>query len=121
MTPSSNKSWLDQVTEETLEPALPICDPHHHLWEFRHQRVAHRYLLDEIRADINAGHNIVSTVFIECGAMYRTDGPQPFRVVGETEFVNGVAAMSASGLYGACRIAAGIVGYRGSQTRRRGR
>jgi predicted TIM-barrel fold metal-dependent hydrolase len=110
MTPSSNKSWLDQVTEETLEPALPICDPHHHLWEFRHQRVAHRYLLDEIRADINAGHNIVSTVFIECGAMYRADGPPPFRVVGETEFVNGVAAMSASGLYGACRVAAGIVG-----------
>lgn len=110
MTPSANKPWLDQVTEETLEPALEICDPHHHLWEFRHERVAHKYLLDEILADLNAGHNIVSTVFIECGAMYRTSGPEAFRAVGETEFVNGVAAMSESGLYGPCRIAAGVVG-----------
>ena len=31
--------------------------------------------------------------------------------VGETEFVNGVAAMSASGAYGTGRIAAGIVGF----------
>jgi predicted TIM-barrel fold metal-dependent hydrolase len=30
--------------------------------------------------------------------------------VGETEFVNGIAAMSASGLYGPTRVAAGIVG-----------
>jgi len=110
MTPSTNKAWLDQVVEETLEPELPICDPHHHLWEFRTERVAHKYLLDEILADVNAGHNIVSTVFIECAAMYKTDGPEAFRVVGETEFVNGIAAMSASGLYGDCRIAAGIVG-----------
>ena len=64
MTPSTNKAWLDQVIEDALEPGLPICDPHHHLWEFRHERVAHRYLLDEIGADISAGHNIVSTVFI---------------------------------------------------------
>jgi L-fuconolactonase len=110
MTPSSNKAWLDQVVEETLEPELPICDPHHHLWEFRTERVAHKYLLDEILADVGAGHNVVSTVFIECGAMYKPDGPETFRVVGETEFVNGIAAMSASGLYGPCRIAAGIVG-----------
>lgn len=110
MTPSTNKAWLDQVVEETLEPALPICDPHHHLWEFRTERVAHKYLLDEILADLNAGHNVVSTVFIECGAMYKTSGPEAFRPVGETEFVNGVAAMSASGLYGDRRVAAGIVG-----------
>ena len=110
MTPSTNKAWLDQVVEETLEPALPICDPHHHLWEFRHDRAAHKYLLEEILADVNAGHNVVSTVFIECGAMYKTSGPEELRAVGETEFVNGVAAMSESGLYGDCKIAAGIVG-----------
>lgn len=110
MTPSTNKAWLDQVVEDTLEPDLPICDPHHHLWEFRTERVAHKYLLDEILADLNAGHNVVSTVFIECGAMYKTDGPEAYRSVGETEFVNGVAAMSASGLYGDRRVAAGIVG-----------
>ena len=64
---SSNYDWLNLVIEETLEPDLPICDPHHHLWEFNHARVAHRYLLDEILEDLNSGHNVVSTVFIECG------------------------------------------------------
>lgn len=107
---STNKAWLDLTVEETLEPDLPICDPHHHFWEFRHDRVAHRYLLDEILADINSGHNIVSTVFIECSAMIKAAGPEHMRVVGETEFVNGIAAMSASGLYGPCKVAAGIVG-----------
>ena len=52
MQPSpSNKAWLDLTVEETLEPELPICDPHHHLWEFRHERVAHRYLLNELLED----------------------------------------------------------------------
>ena len=110
-TPATNYNWLQQVKEEVLEPDLPICDPHHHLWEFREERVAHRYLMDEIQADIRAGHNIVSTVFIECGAMLRADDMGPMRQVGETEFVNGIAAMSASGLYGPCRVAAGIVGH----------
>ena len=26
---------LALTPEPTLEPELPICDPHHHLWEFR--------------------------------------------------------------------------------------
>ena len=107
---STNQEWLDLGVEEALEPDLPICDAHHHLWDLRHDRVAHRYLLDEIVADVTAGHNIVSTVFIECGTMFKTTGPEPMRAVGETEFVNGIAAMSASGLYGVTRIAAAIVG-----------
>jgi L-fuconolactonase len=69
-----------------------------------------RYLLDEILDDIGGGHNVVSTVFVECGAMYNADGPEALRPVGEVEFVNGIAAMSASGLYGPTRVAAGIVG-----------
>ena len=69
-----------------------------------------RYLLDEILADVGGGHNIVSTVFIECGAMFKADGPENYRCVGETEFVNGIAAMSASGNYGKTRVAAGIIG-----------
>jgi predicted TIM-barrel fold metal-dependent hydrolase len=108
--PSKNHDWLALTREEAREPDLPICDPHHHLWDGRKARVAERYLLDEILDDISGGHNIVSTVFIECGAMYRADGPEAFRPIGETEFVNGIAAMSASGLYGDARIAAGIVG-----------
>ncbi len=107
---SKNADWLALTVEEPLEPDLPICDPHHHLWDQHTARIAPRYLLDEILEDVGAGHNVVSTVFIECGAMYRADGPEALRVVGETEFVNGIAAMSASGTYGKTRIAAGIIG-----------
>ena len=106
----TNHDWLALTAEDPLEPDLPICDPHHHLWDKASGRVAPRYLLDEILEDVGAGHNIVSTVFIECGAMFKPDGPDALRPVGETEFVNGIAAMSASGIYGKTRVAAGIVG-----------
>jgi predicted TIM-barrel fold metal-dependent hydrolase len=107
---ATNDPWLDLVQEETLEAALPICDPHHHLWDQRPDRVEPRYMMDEILVDLNSGHHIVSTVFVQCTAMHRIHGPEAMRPVGETEFVNGIAAMSASGLYGSTRIAAGIVG-----------
>jgi len=103
--PNGNE-WLDQVTEEILEPELEICDPHHHLWD----HPTSRYLLDELLADTGSGHNVTHTVFVECASMYRADGPVELRPVGETEFVQGVAAMSASGGYGATRVASGIVG-----------
>jgi L-fuconolactonase len=99
--------WLAEVKEEILEPALPICDAHHHLWD----HPGRRYLLDELLADTGSGHNIVATVFVECVSMYRSDGPLAMRPIGETEFVNGLAAMSASGRYGPTRAAAGIVGF----------
>jgi predicted TIM-barrel fold metal-dependent hydrolase len=99
--------WLDQVQEEILEPDLPICDPHHHLWDHPQSR----YLLDELLADTGSGHNVVSTVFVECNSMYRAGGDVAMRPVGETEFVNGVAAMSASGQYGDIRACLGIVSY----------
>ena len=99
--------WLTQVSEGIIDPERPICDPHHHLWD----RPSHRYLIDELIADTGSGHNVVSTVFVECASMYRADGPEALRPVGETEFVNGVAAMSASGGYGAMRACAGIVSY----------
>src|SRR5712691_8357925 len=108
--PSLNQPWLDQTVEQPLDPDLPICDPHHHLWDMRPLRVSTRYLLDEILDDTRSGHNVESTVFIECGAMYKAAGPEALRPLGETEFVNGIAAMSASGLYGPTRVAAGIVG-----------
>ena len=106
----TNADWLALTVEEPLEPGLPICDPHHHLWDLHTARVAQRYLLDEILEDVSSGHNVVSTVFIECGAMFKPTGPEAMRPIGETEFVNGIAAMSASGLYGKARIAAGIIG-----------
>ena len=107
---ATNDHWLSLVQEDTIEPDLPICDPHHHLWDHRYERVEPRYLLDEVLADINSGHNVVSTVFVQCTAMHKADGPEAMRPVGETEFVNGIAAMSASGAYGPSRVAAGIVG-----------
>jgi predicted TIM-barrel fold metal-dependent hydrolase len=70
-----------------------------------------RYLLDELLADLKSGHNVKGTIYMECGAMYRADGPELLRSVGETEFVNGIAAMTASGLYGDVRACAGIVGH----------
>ena len=107
---STNQGWLEKIQEPALEPDLPICDPHHHLWDFWRSGVQERYQLDEILADHAGGHNICSSVFIECGQMFRDSGPESYRPVGETEFVNGIAAMSASGQYGPTRIAAGIVG-----------
>src|SRR5438045_703384 len=91
--------------EEILEPALPICDPHHHLWDFPNSR----YLLPELLADLQSGHNVESTVFVECTSFYRASGPEELRVIGETEFVNGAAAMAASGRYGKVLACEGIV------------
>jgi predicted TIM-barrel fold metal-dependent hydrolase len=100
--------WIGRVRrEQALEPDLPIIDPHHHLWDDDRGR----YLLDEILADIGGGHNITQTVFIECRAQYRAAGEERLRPLGEVEFVNGVAAMSASGAYGPTRVAAAIVGH----------
>jgi L-fuconolactonase len=101
------QDWLDRRKEPILEPDLPIVDPHHHLWD----RPGWRYLLDELLADTSSGHNIIATVFVQARAMARATGPVELRPVGETEFVNGVAAMSASGIYGNTRHCAGIVGH----------
>ena len=95
------------LAEDILEPELEIVDPHHHLWE----RGDQHYLLHDLAADVNTGHRIVSSVYIQCHSMYRAEGPRDMRVVGEIEFVNGVAAMSASGLYGPARLCQGIVGH----------
>ena len=110
--PFGGNDWLALTSEPTLEPEIPICDPHHHFWDFLTARVPYqRYLLHELAADINSGHNVRSTVFVEARAMYRSDGPEEMRSVGEVEFVQGLAAASASGLYGPGRAAAAIVGH----------
>ena len=102
-----NEPWLATLSEEIIEPDLPIIDAHHHLMD----RPLYRYLLPEFLADVNTGHNVKATVFVQASAMYRADGPVEYRTVGETEFVNGCAAMSASGLYGPTRACAGIVSH----------
>jgi predicted TIM-barrel fold metal-dependent hydrolase len=102
------QNWLYRAPREAiLDPDLPIVDPHHHLWD----RADWRYMLADLLADMNSGHNIVATVFVQCRAFHRAGGPEALRPVGETEFVNGVAAQSASGEYGPAQICAGIVGH----------
>src|SRR5581483_7817848 len=116
--------------EPIIEPELPIIDAHHHLWfrspesltfleqdDSEYTRTAlpvyrshARYLLDEIMADINTGHNVRATVYIEAHAMLRTTGPEEMKSVGEVEFANGIAAMAAGGPWGDVAVCAGIVG-----------
>ena len=110
--PYGGNDWLALTQEPTLEPEVAICDPHHHFWDFRLERIPYqRYLLHELAADVNCGHNVRSTVFIEARSMYRPDGPAELRPVGEVEFVQGLAAASATGLYGPCRAASAIIGH----------
>jgi predicted TIM-barrel fold metal-dependent hydrolase len=101
------EDWLALHTEAIIDAARPIVDPHHHLWD----RGGQRYLIEEMAGDTATGHNVVATVYVDCRSMYRTQGPEAFRPVGEVEFANGVAAMSASGGYGPAAICAGIVGH----------
>jgi predicted TIM-barrel fold metal-dependent hydrolase len=104
--PGPNAAWLARRTEQALDPTLPIVDPHHHLWD----RPGDHYFLDELLADTGSGHNIVATVFVQCGWAYRTTGPEALRPVGETEFVASVAD-EAERRNLKTKIAAAIVGH----------
>ncbi|MDT9012029.1 amidohydrolase family protein [Novosphingobium sp. APW14] len=114
------------MSEAILEPDLPIIDPHHHLWDLRpimgafpeplHPFVASvalspYYTFNELQADTASGHKVIGTVFMECGAFYKAGAGDELKVVGEVEYVNGVAAQSASGLYGNQRLCHAIVGH----------
>jgi L-fuconolactonase len=106
--------WLARNREPVLEPDLVIVDPHHHLWhragtfDQAGDQSAH-YLFPDLLADMNCGHDVRATVFVQCRSMYRQSGPEAMRSVGEVEFVNGVAAQSATGFYGPRLACAGIV------------
>ncbi|MFC0589368.1 amidohydrolase family protein [Novosphingobium aquiterrae] len=114
------------MSEAILEPELPIIDPHHHLWDLRpllggfpeplHPFLAAialspYYTFNELHADATSGHNVIGTVFMECGAFYRAGASDALKVLGEVEYVAGVAAQSASGLYGDTRLCAAIIGH----------
>lgn len=99
--------WLAQVREDIVDPSRRIIDPHHHLWVTPTRWGA--YSLADLWADTGSGHRIEKTVFVECGASYRKDGPAQLRPIGETEFVAAIARESANSS-GKARIA-GIVGH----------
>ena len=110
--PFGGKDWLELRQEPTLEADLPICDPHHHFYFRRLDRIPyHNYQIEDLYGDLNSGHNVISTVFVEARAMYRPDGPEEMRPVGEVEFVQGMGAAGATGFYGTTRAAAAIVGH----------
>ncbi len=111
--PIGDPAWLQLTPETALEPKIPICDPHHHIWAQRHEPPAYqRYLLPDLVADIRgSGHNVRSTVFIEVKAFYRADGPAAMRPVGEVAYINGLADEVANGKHGPTKIAAAIVGH----------
>ena len=101
---TTDRGWLALTEETVVEPELPIIDPHHHLWD----RPGNRYLLDDLQEDAET-HDVRQTVFIECGSMYREDGPNDLEAVGETEFVEGVAEDSLARA-NQLRACTGIVG-----------
>ncbi len=106
--PQPRAEWLALRVEPAVDPDRPVVDAHHHLWDVAHPR----YLMEDLLADIGgSGHRIEATVFVEAEAMYRAAGAEEMRPLGEVEFANGVAAMSASGLYGPARLCAAIVGH----------
>ena len=98
------QSWLDQTVEETLEPDLPICDPHRNLWDYQDSR----YLLAELLSDTDSGHNIRSTVFVECLSNYKKASSANLAPVGETEFVEKI--LSDNSTKGTA-VAAGLVAH----------
>src|ERR1700733_2164410 len=104
--PLPNPAWLGKLREEILEPALPIVDPHHHLWD----HPGSRYLLDELLADVNSGTTssppsssnaaraIARAARRRCGRSARASlsAPSPKRATGAAARPRSVPASSAS-------------------------
>lgn len=109
-TRAPREEWLALAMDEpVLEPDLPVIDAHVHYW---HHKTGYRYFIEEFARDVKqCGHRVEETVFVECHSMYRAQGPEHLRCVGETEFAMGQSAMAASGKYTDCKAASAIVGY----------
>jgi L-fuconolactonase len=103
------EKWLQSGSEDPIEPDLPICDAHHHLWDG--PGVRGQYLVDHFLKDATSGHHIVSTVFVECGSRYRNDGPEEMQPVGETEFVETLTSAIAKDPLMTPKIASAIIGF----------
>jgi len=99
--------WLALTPEEALEPAIRICDAHHHMWP---GGPGGAYLLDEVLRDFASGHNVRSSIYVdslEVLSWYRESGPDELKPVGETEAADAIAVRAAAG---PMHVAAGIVG-----------
>jgi L-fuconolactonase len=106
--PSGAKIEVSMIEmESALESELPICDAHHHLWE----RPPSGYMLDDLLQDLRAGHNIASTVVVECRYAYRKYGADELKPVGEVEFLESVGDRVTADPTIKARVAAAIVGH----------
>jgi predicted TIM-barrel fold metal-dependent hydrolase len=103
----NHEKWLSLTQEGPLEPEMPICDPHHHLWD----KSGRRYLTKQLLADIAKGHNVVSTVFVESGSVEKAGNSGKSRPELETKFAHDETQSTNSGIGSKTRVAAGIVGY----------
>jgi predicted TIM-barrel fold metal-dependent hydrolase len=92
--------------EDIIEPDLPICDAHHHIWDW----AGMPYLLKDYVADVDPGrgHRVETSVFVECRAFYDADAPAHLQPVGE---VREVAALAARARPDGFRPMQAIVGH----------
>lgn len=104
--PRPDLAWLARWSEDIVDPDLPIVDPHHHFWD----RPGYSYMLDDFLADLDTGHNVVATLYVQASWAYRNDGPENMRPVGETEFIAALAA-EADRRTTRTRVCAGVVAY----------
>ena len=88
--------------EAALERDLPICDAHHHLWEYP----GNVYLGKDLIEDIG-GHNIVQTVVVEAWPRNLRTGGTMVEPAEETA----LAVAESKSNPGRTRIAGGIVGH----------
>jgi predicted TIM-barrel fold metal-dependent hydrolase len=73
------------MAEPALDPDLPICDPHHHLY-MTDSPLHARYEIEDLLKDI-ATHNVRSTVHVETARIRREHGPVCMQPVRETEWI----------------------------------
>jgi L-fuconolactonase len=104
---TEHDTWLARQIEDAIEPELPICDPHHHLWNSSNRR----YLLEDLFKDIGGGHNIIRTVFVESSSAYAGAMDQVMEPVEETRFTHAITDRNESRKYGPTLVADGIVGF----------
>ncbi|MGW4335391.1 amidohydrolase family protein [Rhodococcus koreensis] len=105
------EEWLAvALSEDAIEPDLPIVDTHMHLW--RDAR-GYEYFASQYGADVvSSGHRVEASVYIECGSNYDLRGPEHLRCVGETVFAarSRAQARDVSGR-GMPRVADAIIGH----------
>lgn len=105
--PTESKEKPSHAIEEPLDPSLPICDAHHHLW----YNTDNSYTIEDFLHDISGGHNVTQTVFIESRLMLKQDAAPGMQPVGETEFVRNITSRVRGKNGKMPAVAAGIVGF----------